>query len=292
MRKAILILIIITVYLFTVTASAQYAGSYLNMGVGARALGMGNAFSALADDATAAYYNPAGLTQLGERQMSTMHAILDSDRRYNFLNYVSPLKEKAFYGISWLKFGVVNIEARDQTGNLTGYFDDSEDCFLGTYSFKVSDSASLGFNLKYYRQVLYEFRADGFGLDAGLFYRPDKYFSAGLVMRDASTDLKWNTASQRKDKIPVKIITGMAFRPKDYLTILCDFNKVQEENITYHLGIEGWFDKKVGLRLGVNDGNITLGTSFKQNDWIIEYGFEDGSDEDIHRISGIIRFNM
>ena len=56
--------------------SAGQAGAYLKMGVGARALGMGSAFTAVADDSTASFWNPAGLAKMKKPEASFMHANL------------------------------------------------------------------------------------------------------------------------------------------------------------------------------------------------------------------------
>ncbi|MEK7670779.1 MAG: UPF0164 family protein, partial [Bacteroidota bacterium] len=62
---------------------AKYAGEFISLGVGGRALGMGGAFVALANDVTAGYWNPAGLSHINYPQISLMH-----DERYGSLvNY-------------------------------------------------------------------------------------------------------------------------------------------------------------------------------------------------------------
>jgi len=111
MNKVLSILLIITMCLplFAEDASGQ-AGAYLKMGVGARALGMGGAFTAVADDGTAAFWNPAGLVQLDKKSISTMHTVLKLDRTYNFINFVSPIKNRnAAWGINYTRFGVDNM---------------------------------------------------------------------------------------------------------------------------------------------------------------------------------------
>jgi long-subunit fatty acid transport protein len=106
--------------------SAGQAGAYLKMGVGARALGMGSAFTALADDSTAAFWNPAGLAKLKKAEGSFMHADLSMDREYNFFNYAHPLKGKdgkdnGVVALSHIRFGVDGIpETRLATTYGTG----------------------------------------------------------------------------------------------------------------------------------------------------------------------------
>src|SRR4029077_18132794 len=72
--------------------ATPYAGEFLRIGVGARALGMGSAFVGLADDGTAAYWNPAGLATLSEHQLTAMHAgQLGSIAQSDCLSYVMPV---------------------------------------------------------------------------------------------------------------------------------------------------------------------------------------------------------
>ena len=91
MKKVLKTLFLIALSVSTMSAafadSAGGAGAYLKMGVGARALGMGSAFTAMADDATSAFWNPAGLARLQKGEASFMHANLTMDREYNFFNY-------------------------------------------------------------------------------------------------------------------------------------------------------------------------------------------------------------
>lgn len=92
------------------TGEAGQAAAYLKMGVGARALGMGSAFVGISDDSTAAFWNPAGLAQMNRREITTMHAALSFDRKYNYANYVTPLpRTGGVLGLSYLRFGVDDI---------------------------------------------------------------------------------------------------------------------------------------------------------------------------------------
>ena len=66
-------------------SSAAETASFLNIGVGARALGMGGAYTALADDANALYWNPAGLSKLEQREFTASHAEMFASTRLDFL---------------------------------------------------------------------------------------------------------------------------------------------------------------------------------------------------------------
>ena len=86
-------------------AAEKYAGDFLTLGVGARPLGMGGSFAAIADDSTAAYWNPAGLGRLRHSEAAFMHSSLGKLDSYDFVNYVHPIGGAASLGLSWLRVG-------------------------------------------------------------------------------------------------------------------------------------------------------------------------------------------
>ena len=85
------------------------AGLFLRMGVGARALGMGGAFTGIADDPSAAYWNPAGLGQIHNFQLEFMNVNLPFDRTFNYFSAILPLKRFMTFGVSWVGFRVENL---------------------------------------------------------------------------------------------------------------------------------------------------------------------------------------
>ena len=202
--------------------ATRYAGEFLRIGVGARALGMGSAFVGLADDGTAAYWNPAGLATLSQRQVTAMHAEqFGSIVQYDFLSYVMPVgaagKPRQALSVSLVRLGVSDIpdtrglQIIDQNGN--GKFDYPEDllvvdesrfvfdsdndaALLFSYARDIRPGLSLGGNFKYIRQWLGDsLRSNGFGLDLGLLY-VGKSFSMGATLRDATTTrILWNTGT-------------------------------------------------------------------------------------------------
>ncbi|MFC1743888.1 DUF5723 family protein [Candidatus Riflebacteria bacterium] len=93
--------------------NAGAAGAFLKFGVGAESLGRGNSFVAVTQDATASYWNPAGLAFAKNPEVSFMQANMSLDRKYNFVGFVKPLKKYSL-GINYIRFGVDNIpETRD-----------------------------------------------------------------------------------------------------------------------------------------------------------------------------------
>ena len=122
-RISIVLAIVSTVvfcnFLFANT-EYKYAGEFLSVGAGARALGMGGAFVAVADDGTAAYWSPGGLSSLERREVDFMHSQqFDNLVKTNFISYVHPTSNWGTFGISWLRLGVEDIPR-------TGYIDSNE----------------------------------------------------------------------------------------------------------------------------------------------------------------------
>ena len=203
--------------------ATRYAGEFLRIGVGARALGMGSAFMGLSDDGTAAYWNPAGLATLERREITAMHAEqFGSIVQYDFLSYVVPIgdpgRARQALGFSLVRLGVDQIpdtrglEIIDQNGN--GKFDYPEDrlvvdesrfvfdsdndvAFLLSYARELKPGFSLGGNFKYIRQWLGDsLRSNGFGLDVGALWVGPRGWSAGARLSDATTTrILWNTGT-------------------------------------------------------------------------------------------------
>nr|HPI04205.1 UPF0164 family protein [Candidatus Goldiibacteriota bacterium] len=102
MKKLLLVISILTAFSAVSLAKGDYGtpGEFLNWGAGARSLGMGKAFTGLADDASAVYYNPAGLAQQNPYQLSLMHVILYEDTMYDFAAATVPFSGVGTFGLA------------------------------------------------------------------------------------------------------------------------------------------------------------------------------------------------
>ncbi|MGB9594891.1 MAG: UPF0164 family protein, partial [Candidatus Poribacteria bacterium] len=111
--KISVVLIIITLsilcYPFVAEGSEKYAGEFLSIGTGARALGMGGSFVAVADDGTSAYWNPAGLGGLNQTELIFMHTSMFGLDKYDYVNITQPTRKSSALALSWIRLGIGDI---------------------------------------------------------------------------------------------------------------------------------------------------------------------------------------
>jgi hypothetical protein len=302
----------------------KYAGEFLNVGAGARALGMGGAFVAVADDGTAAYWSPGGLPFLSNREFSFMHCQqFNSMVKTNFIGYVHPTSKWGAFGISWLRLGVEDIPQSgyiDANGNLmqdfndandndvkdpgelyierpviVGYFDDIEDGVFLSYGAKITSSFSAGINLKLIRQILAANESSGWGIDIGTMYQLFQGFKLGLNLQDVTrTKLKWNSATNHEDVIPFSLEFGAAYTQeiasiKSAFTL--SFSIDTKYNTETHYGLEWWLAGTLAMRAGLNDGRLSVGAGLRMSAFQVDYAFIGHDDlGNTHRVSTSVRF--
>jgi len=181
------------------TKTPKYSNEFLNIGVGARALGMGKVQASLADNATAGYWNPAGLVnQVHKYDGVLMHSELFSGVVKNdYAAFSMPLDDKSAVGVSVMRLGVDNIADTRNLFSEYGYLDYSkieyfsvaDYALLLSYARKLGtvEGLSVGANGKIiYRNIGKFAHGYGFGVDAGVQYN-HKGWNLGLMARDITT---------------------------------------------------------------------------------------------------------
>jgi hypothetical protein len=195
------------------TKTPKYSNEFLNIGVGARALGMGKVQVSLADNATAGYWNPAGLVnQTHKYDGVLMHSELFAGVVKNdYAAFSMPLDDKSAIGVSLMRLGVDNIADTRNLINEYGYIDYSkielfsvaDYALLLSYSRKLSnvEGLSVGGNGKIiYRNIGKFAQGYGFGIDAGLQYN-HKGWNLGLMARDITTTFtQWTINAEEYTK--------------------------------------------------------------------------------------------
>ena len=194
----------------------KYSNEFLNIGAGARGLGMGSAQAASVSDGTAGYWNPAALTGVQDfPSISLMHAsYFDNIGKYDYGSVAVPVNDnKRTLGLSILRFAVDDIpntlflvepDGSINYGNITT-FSSADYAFLFSFAQKIRDDenvkTSFGVNAKViYRKVGHFASAWGFGIDAGFKMQKDRW-SLGIVAKDLTTTFNaWSFNFTDKEK--------------------------------------------------------------------------------------------
>ena len=199
------------------TKTPKYSNEFLNLGAGARSLGMGKVQVSLANDATAGYWNPAALTNVKAKYDGVlMHSELFSGVvKVDYAAFAMPLDEKSAIGVTLLRSGVDNIADTRALINEYGqfdygrvnYFSVADYALLLSYARKLGpEGLSVGGSAKViYHNVGSFANAYGFGIDAGAQYNHQGW-RLGVVVRDITTT--FNAWSIDADKFKANAVPG------------------------------------------------------------------------------------
>lgn len=160
-------------YSQNITKVGTTAAPFLEIGVGSRAVGMGGAFVAVANDATTIYWNPGGLSRVQQNEVILNHAQWLADTNFDFVGIVLPLGQFGTLGanITTLSMGDMKVRTIEKPEG-TGEMFSAGDFSLGlSYARNLTDRFSIGFNAKYIRQKIWHMSASSVALDIGTLFR-------------------------------------------------------------------------------------------------------------------------
>lgn len=309
--------------------TAKYGGEFLTLGAGGRGLGMGSAQSALANDVTAGYWNPAGLTQIQYPQIMLMHSEqFKGVVNYNYGSFAMPIGTNRSLGIGLIRLGVDDIPVTkltnpqlklgetylDENGVLrvntpykAGSISDAEYALFLSYALKKSAKWSWGANVKIIHKNIGDNSAWGLGFDLATMFQPVGDLQVGLNLQDLTTTvLAWNTGT-REIIIPT-LKAGLAYPIyfsglSGWMAPALDFD-IRFEGRDYasqfatgpvsvdsHLGWEYQFREIIALRLGSDAGHFTAGAGLVLQKFQFDYAFLSHDDlGNSHRVSAKFSF--
>ncbi len=273
-------------------ADENHAFPIFRTGVSARALAMGSAYTAVADDASAGYWNPAGLTGVEKFSLTTMLSDnMRYDRQYMYAGLAYNFGTAGWAAFNWVNAGIDEIKGATGSGLDGRTFSADDHGFLFSYGNKLSN-LHVGATLKVAYQKVDNYSSTGVGFDAGVKFLLSDNVHLGLVARDLGTKVG-------RTSVPVSWRAGVAAMAFGGFTFAADVQKVQHrDNVTLYLGSEydyEFADDYFGaIRGGVSDGDFSIGAGLTvAKRYSIDYAYVTETENFLgenHRLSLSIAF--
>jgi hypothetical protein len=199
-RKILLLIWFASQFIWGQTGKS-YSNEFLNIGVDARALALGNTVVSTVDDVTSGYWNPAGLANLQHREIALMHAAYFANiAQYDYMAYAKPVNDQTAISLSLIRFGVDNIMNTTRLIDEQGNIDYDKITYFSTADYALNFSIGRknlwkGLNVGATAKLIYRHIGDfasgyGFGIDIGAQYHYRKW-QFGLMMRDITTTFNY-----------------------------------------------------------------------------------------------------
>ena len=199
----VLFLIWVTALMAPVSAYSQITGdvskvgtvaaAFLEIEVGSRAVGMGGAYVAVVDDATAVFWNPAGLARIPKNEAVLVHNNWLVDTSFDFVAIALSLGNSGTFGASITSLSTSDMEVRtvllpDGTGER---FSTSDLSAALSYALNLTDRFAIGVNAKYISQSIWRMSAQGFAMDIGTLFKTNlKGMTIGMSISNFGTSMK------------------------------------------------------------------------------------------------------
>lgn len=259
-NKIILIGILIT-SLLRAGSPGCLSGEILNFGAGARTMGMGRVGTGLCDDASAPYYNPAGIYQINPQEILFMHTMLPMGASYDYLSYIHPTENFGSFGISLVHAGVDGVEDRDENNNLIGEFGESELVTMISYAKNVGSLISFGMNYKVVYHSISHWSDFGQGIDLSTLVLPDKPVSFGFIVKNVVKPRL--TLRESEDTYPLILRSGLSYKTlNNKLTVSSDMSWSEYKGFLFYGGFEYQIHRYIELRWGLEHNFTTYGLGF------------------------------
>ncbi len=227
-------------------AAGTSAAQFLKMGAGARAAAMGDSFCAVADDVTATDWNPAGLGQIKTTQMSLMQNTGLVDTHYQYLAAGTPYRGRAL-GFSLYRLDHGSIDRYTAADVKDGSFDAGSLAASVTVAQEFKKGLRIGLSGKYVEESIENEKGSSFAGDFGVLLHRGRYNFAA-VLQHIGPGLKM---VQSKEPLPQTLRLGAAGRFfQDRLQAALDISKPNDNDATFHGGLEYFVGRRIALRAG------------------------------------------
>lgn len=266
MRSKILILSVVVLYgvltQCTMGQDATNAASFLKIGSGAKATSLGGAFVAVADDASAGYWNPAGLAQLKGLIVSLADRTPIVDTNFANIAIASPIWKIGYIGLNVIYYDCGDVIMYDSNAKNTGTLDDREAAVILSYAYNLNQ-LMLGASAKYIYQNMNAddigaSSFDGVGADISVLYKIFKNLSVGSTFHsryEIHSRYETDDAEGVSNVSPFNIRAGACYKigigKDNSLNFMMDFDQTKKYPLKLHLGTELVLFGSFALRAGL-----------------------------------------
>ncbi|MFQ6113178.1 MAG: PorV/PorQ family protein [bacterium] len=268
--------------------------AFLKLGIGGRASGLGEAYTAVADEATATYWNPAGLTFISGPQLAFTHTEWIQDISNDFLGFAFPAFRGAI-GLSFYSNNVDGIERRViPSAEPLGTVKAHDIAFGISYGHAFNSSLSGGFTVKYLYEKIFTESTSGFAFDFGVNFLPfDNNLRLALVAQNIGSMGKLREESI---DLPRTIRVGVAYLVEieamgGAILLAADGVRVSGTDFRGNFGAEFQLKQLLAFRFGYQTGfqqkSVSGGFGLNLKRYHLDYGFTpfDSNLGDTHRFS-------
>lgn len=267
-------------------AQGGYAGAFLRNGLSARSEAMGRAYAAMVEGNEAAFYNPASVAFFPHRELTVSARVMTLDRTFTYLSFGLPIRPapdssghvvNGGLNLSWIHARVDDISARDFDGEEYATLSNSENAFSLSFALQPDPRLAIGLTgrvvLNRLPGVTREngtLSTSSFGFDFGAMLQPMEGVRLGVTASNINLKYTWKTeevyerGTQNIDKFPRGLRVGVAVSNlMPWLTLAADFENRQYRDATLHFGAIANVKELAQLRVGLNDGQPTLGGGYR-----------------------------
>jgi len=233
--RTFIFVILICSTLFAVDKTGTMAAKFLSTNIGSRAVGMGGAFTAVANDGSAMYWNPAGIGFNGLSRFYVNHSNWIADIAFDYFSVSFPFGKNRVLGLNITSVTMGDMEVTRYGNEDTGEtFSASDHAFGITYALNLTDRFSIGLNGKFIQEKIANNHANGIALDLGTLFKTPYGFRLGTSISNFGPKMR---------------MTG------DDLLVAVDIDETingNNESVTGYLSTDE-FDLPLVLRVGISN---------------------------------------
>jgi hypothetical protein len=310
MKKTIvaLILVLISCPLRAFLDTAQTGGSNGSFlyygGSGPRSVALGNACSAICDDAASAYFNPACIADLKYKEISFYYKAPLQDVSYDVLSFALPAGDYNIFSFSRVDYTTDGIEKVSADGIKEGNFSDVQDAYMLSYAHRFSGLFSVGISGKLITHSSDTFNGHAFGIDAGALISAGEVCNFSFALQNIlSPSIRINQANEVYP-VNFRFGTGIFFFDKKLavmadliiVNLLMDKSEFDDASAMMNMragaGIEYKPFSFAAIRAGINDTSVSVGAGITSDNFTIDYAASFFEAAIVHNFGITARFGM